>query len=650
MYGGLHSRYRPDIDGLRAIAILSVLLFHFDVAGVGGGFAGVDVFFVISGFLITRLIRDEVLETGAFSFSNFYLRRARRIFPALFFTLCLSFVAAFLCFAPQHLELFGGSLVHAALMVSNVYFWRESGYFDADAEFKPLLHTWSLSVEEQFYLVWPVLLVLLLRKAPRRSAPAALVLGIAASLALNLVFADGSAGLLSRLPPAVGSWFADGQATIFYLAPFRGYELALGALVVWLVRFQPKNKLALEPLVLAGLGMIGYAVFAFTKETPFPSYNALLPCGGAALVIYGGTARHSGRLLSNPLAVGVGLISYSLYLVHWPIVVFTKYLRSDTLTGGDQLLVGAASLCAALLMYRFVEKPFRLGRSPAPRWPPARFGLACALLTLALLLPAASAWLGGGWVWRFPKALVEQLNFKTGHYHDYVWQQFKAVEGRFAGNGKPKVLVVGNSQAADFVNVLAESGATGDVDLATIAMVCQAVFPLPDAVYRERYGKKADFCREQHAKVMASGLLAQAETVILVTTWADWSLDYLDSTVRFLKGKGVRRVGVVGGKLQTMDGIKFLARYGLRGNPEQVRTPRHEANARLNERISRAGADIFFVDLLDYFCDAAGCRRMTPDGHLIILDRNHFTPSGARLVGAAARGSAWLRGLAQPGR
>jgi peptidoglycan/LPS O-acetylase OafA/YrhL len=165
------SRYRADIDGLRAIAVLCVLFFHTGLPFFGGGFVGVDIFFVISGFLITRLIRDEFVEKGSFDFKNFYVRRGRRLFPGLFFTMLLCTAFSIWLFSPQHLARFGGELIHALLSLSNVFFWRESGYFDPAADYKPLLHTWSLSIEEQFYLIWPLFLVFILKRTLKWITP-----------------------------------------------------------------------------------------------------------------------------------------------------------------------------------------------------------------------------------------------------------------------------------------------------------------------------------------------------------------------------------------------------------------------------------------------------------------------------------------------
>ncbi|MGR8921649.1 MAG: acyltransferase family protein, partial [Gammaproteobacteria bacterium] len=285
---------------------------------------------------------------------------------------------------PQHLERFGGALVYAAGSLSNFYFWGESDYFGAAARFKPLLHTWSLSVEEQFYLVWPALLVFIVAKLPRRAA-FTLVLLIA------IVSASGSHWMLSR----------DATAA-FYLMPFRLFELAIGALLVWLGPWQPRERRWLDLVAAAGLGLIGYAVFAFDEGTPFPGLNALLPCIGAALVIAAGEAPHTGALLRNAAAVRLGLISYSLYLIHWPVLVFYQYYTYQDPGHLERLALVAVSIVAAELMYRGVERPLRYGRKDDAQWSPAAFGLGCALTALVLVVPAATAWARDGWAWRLP--------------------------------------------------------------------------------------------------------------------------------------------------------------------------------------------------------------------------------------------------------
>ncbi|HEY8269663.1 MAG TPA: acyltransferase, partial [Pseudobdellovibrionaceae bacterium] len=252
-------RYRPEIDGLRAIAVISVLFYHVGFETFRGGFVGVDIFFVISGFLITRLIRDEVNSSQAFSFSNFYLRRVRRLVPALLFTLGLSSVCAYVLLSPQHLQIFGGSLASAITSLSNFYFWRESGYFDAEVKFKPLLHTWSLCIEEQFYLFWPLLVTFLLLKKDKRYLLGTSIALFSISLLANLVITEK---------------FPDSASTIYYLAPFRVFEFMVGAVLVELVQFQTKKQWVHEVLIVLGLIMILFPALVFTEKTVFPSYNA----------------------------------------------------------------------------------------------------------------------------------------------------------------------------------------------------------------------------------------------------------------------------------------------------------------------------------------------------------------------------------------
>ncbi|WP_354053329.1 acyltransferase family protein [Bradyrhizobium sp. LB12.1] len=380
-------RYRPEIDGLRAVAVSSVVIFHTFPRALQGGFVGVDIFFVISGFLITRLIVSEIKATGRFSFSNFYLRRARRLGPALVFTCALSFVAAAALFSPQDLARFASSLIAAITSTSNIYLWLQSGYFDADSAVKPLLHTWSLSVEEQFYLAWPALLAFayhLTEKARTKPLGAKLIVAAAfvLSLAANVLFQSGIAS------PVLTANLKDGAATIFYLMPFRIFELAIGAALHWVIdRDIPERVRA--SLLVAGTIAVGYAMGAFNSKTIFPTYNGLVPCLGAAMMIVG-SAGSSGKLLRSRIMVFIGLISYSLYLVHWPLIVFWSYYRSNPLTSTDRAALIAVSLITAIAMYTYVEKPFRFRKASSGRFV---VGLATASIALILVAkPAETGW------------------------------------------------------------------------------------------------------------------------------------------------------------------------------------------------------------------------------------------------------------------
>lgn len=618
--------YRADIDGVRALAVISVILFHLDIQTFSGGFVGVDIFFVISGFLITRLIRDEYIETLSFSYSNFYIRRVRRLFPSLFFTFCVCLLFAYSLFAPQHLDRFFGSLLYATFSISNINFWMESGYFDTASEFKPLLHTWSLSVEEQFYFVWPLLIVTLLCKTPNRVLAILSLIGIT-SLALNFVYAYD-------------------RPSIFYLMHFRIFEFAIGAGLVWGVQHQPKNKIISELLVVLGLGLIAYSIFVYTKDTIFPSYNALLPCIGTALLIYSGTAKYSGRLFNNPIAVYTGLISYSLYLIHWPVIVFVKYWRINPLNSTDKILIFVFSIVAAAFMYKFVEQPFRHNSRKVYAGNKV-FITVCVSLCILLVIVSTNIWTNDEWRKHYPKTLVDQINFDLNHFRNYPWQRHHGVNKIFSNNEKAKVLVIGDSQAGDFINVLSESNISEHLSLLSIpiAVECQPVFPIPESAYGNILSNKVDVCRQIRRNILSNGLLQEADTVVLASSWSDWGIEFIDSTVQYLKSKGVSQVAIVGAKNQTMDGVKFNAKYAFHKSIHNIRTPVNKIAIERNIKIKKCKSDFLFINLLDYFCTDNQCQRVTNQGHIIIYDTSHLSPEGAKYIAARASSSIWLSSL-----
>lgn len=334
-------KYRAEIDGLRAVAILPVVFFHAGFSQFGGGYVGVDVFFVISGFLITRILTDE-LDSGRFSIARFYERRARRILPALFVVVALCVPAAWAWLPPSEMKRFADSLVSVALFSSNFVFWQQSGYFDTAAELKPLLHTWSLAVEEQYYIAFPAFLMLAYRIGKRVILPALIVLFVL-SLCLAEVF-------VHQKPSAA-----------FFLLPTRGWELLLGALCTLRVRHgnAPWTPAA-NVLSAIGLGMIGVAVFTFDRATPTPSFHTVLPTLGAALVLlYGRAGTTVGSILGIRPIVGIGLISYSVYLWHQPILVFLRYATPGPVDLQARWLAILAALVLGYLSWRYVETPFR---------------------------------------------------------------------------------------------------------------------------------------------------------------------------------------------------------------------------------------------------------------------------------------------------
>jgi len=337
--------YRPDIDGLRALAVLSVIFFHFDYSFVSGGFVGVDIFFVISGYLITRNIQSDI-NAGSFSISSFWIKRARRILPAsLFMMLVVLIVFAFIYPTSFYKDIAASALAQS-FFSSNILFWKQSGYFSTAAELKPLLHTWSLSIEEQFYLLLPWFLIISFKYTRKYTV---LLLGAAClvSLFLSIYFAKSS------------------PIPAFYLLPSRAWELGMGSMLALLTMHgQVVSKSIRELAAIAGLVLLVGSILLFDSNTPFPSYHALAPVVGTTLLIW---AHHSGpstisKCLEFPLVVRIGLISYSLYLWHWPVIVFSKWYFVDESETLIRLTALFATLVLSLLSYKYVETPVRRRR------------------------------------------------------------------------------------------------------------------------------------------------------------------------------------------------------------------------------------------------------------------------------------------------
>lgn len=336
------NRYRPEIDGLRAVAILPVVLFHARIPGFSGGFVGVDVFFVISGFLITSLIVSD-LEQQRFSLVGFWERRARRILPALLTVAGFTLVTGWFLLLPADFARLGQSILAQSVFGSNVFFWQQSGYFGPLADELPLLHTWSLAVEEQFYLLFPVSMVVISRFAFRFRGLLVLTFGVA-SLAISIWAVEQTPG------------------AAFYLLPSRAWELAVGAWLALQKGHLRASDVIRQVVSFLGIGLIAFSVVVIDPATPFPGIWALPPVLGTAAVIWADGARLTfvGRLLAARPLVFVGLISYSLYLWHWPLFVFARYINSTPiLSSGWNLAVISFSFALAYMSWRLVETPFR---------------------------------------------------------------------------------------------------------------------------------------------------------------------------------------------------------------------------------------------------------------------------------------------------
>lgn len=429
--------YQAEIDGLRALAVLAVMLFHADL-GVSGGFVGVDVFFVISGFLITRLIVEEV-RAGCFSLADFWARRVRRVIPALALLLTATALPAFVLLSPDELKHFSLSAFASAALSANIFFWRSGGYFGLDEY--PLLHLWTLGIEEQFYLLFPIASLLVLRY---RSG--LFVFLLTAAFLVSLVASE-----------LIVQWKSPAS---FYLLPTRGWELLLGALVANFVHGSDATETGRtgDAVAGSGLALILWSMLAFDEGTKFPGLWALLPTVGAALVIVG--CQRGGlvqRLLAAAPLVGIGLISYSAYLWHQPMLAFARIAARRDLTAGEATIALLLSLVLGYLSWRFVEMPMRRRRLP-PGKALALFVGVVGVTGAAALLVVAQA----GFPDRFAPSALRYADVFPQYVERYA-KRFSACSPQAAPalaactlgrSGPQTIALVGDSHAGAFAPAL----------------------------------------------------------------------------------------------------------------------------------------------------------------------------------------------------
>jgi len=553
--------YRSDIDGLRAVAVLLVITFHIDLPGVAGGFVGVDVFFVISGFLITSIIKADI-QNGSFSFLRFYDRRIRRIFPALIAVYLFCVLVSLVLLVPSDMRHFGLSLMASAAFVSNFLFAFEASYFDVSSIDKPLLHTWSLSVEEQFYILWPLILVAASRFCSARGLFWLMVAGISGSLA----FAEWQLG--SDRPAA------------FYLMPARAWELGLGALLAFKQYDLKRAPRVHDLLSLVGLALILWSALTLTNFSRFPGLNAAPACLGTALLIVSGGGKQgiANRLLSLRPVVFVGLISYSLYLWHWPLIVFLHYYLNRELHHFEAAAAVVASFFVAVLSYRFIEAPFRRpAGQPHDAEAPAyrrrgegtlKMGLVAAMVCVLL----GAGMLPDGWAWRLPEAAAAMdatsAKFNPFRKDCHGISRISAdadncTIGQLRSDGGYDVLVVGDSHANHFVpgfdNLLREHGLSGR------QLTTSSCPPLYDMRIFRRPGGQT--CEDFMPAVRR--FLDAHEEVQLVVLAARWAI-YSETT--WLKHEPFSRIFLVDGeeKVFTQENSRRVMKTTLKETVEEI--------------------------------------------------------------------------------
>lgn len=613
--------YRRDIDGLRAVAVLSVILFHAGFGFVRGGYVGVDLFFVISGYLITTVIVSERME-GRFSLVNFYERRARRILPALFAVIWICLPLAWVTMVPFQLKDFAKSVLAVCLFSSNFLFWRESGYFQAATELKPLLHTWSLAIEEQFYLLLPLAILATWRYGRRM-----LVFWVSLTLVLSL---------------ALAQWAAHKGIVVanFYLMPTRAWELLLGSLAaIYVIGSSKKpSHLACELASALGAILIVYSIGWFDQATPFPSVMALIPTSGAVLVILFAQGRTTvGRLLSSRPLVGIGLISYSAYLWHQPLFAFARLVLPNT-ANLREVLTGLAlgSIFLGWLTWYFIERPFRRPEIYSRRQIFVWSGL-CSAILAAWTVPVI---LTDGVISRFPAQDHYLLSVNPTELGRYTERRSKQLEGKLLNAHLPgaRIAIIGDSYAQDFINMIAESGALPTAQISTIPIAARCPKYIGMADVAQLYRQSGEFYDATYCEGVGNirksiDLARSANVIVLAALWRPWEAEYISETIAAFNLRDDQRLIVVGRKdFGNISPLHYLGKTDR--ERAWIENDISSGISAVNDILRRNLPKTTFLDLQNALCQSRDrCRIFTEHGELISFDGEHFTPEGARYAG-----------------
>ena len=608
--------YRPEIDGLRAVAVLPVILFHAGLLIFEGGFVGVDVFFVISGFLITNIILKE-LDRNEFSLISFYERRARRILPALTTVMIACIPFTLIWFMPGDMKNFSESLVSSSLFFSNILFWRESGYFEMSSELKPLIHTWSLAIEEQFYILFPLLLITLWKF---REKTLFFVILLCFFLSFFLAY-----------------WGAYNYPTAsFWLLPTRGWELLLGVLIsIYLFRnnFEPPKKIS-QFLSVFGFSLIIFSILLFDKNTPSPGVFHLAPTLGAGLIILfalPGTLLN--KFLSSKSLVGVGLISYSLYLIHQPIFALTKY-RFQTETIELYIIpILAVIFFLAFFNWKFIEKPFR-NRSIFSRNQVFKYSFISIFLISTFGIFGT---ITNGFEQRFNEYERKVLMQYTDP-GKYVNSRFHNFDINFDDSNETRnVLIIGDSFAEDLINAVFESEINNYISISTkkIQAHCGNLF-IKKSLSEYILPQKIKSCEDNFNDSIFLSRLKDANEIWLAASWKEWALPMIPESIENYK------------KLSPNANIKVFGRknFGRRNANEFINSlnlgtkallstkPLEEDHITINELMKEMINEEEFIDVSWLICNSrTECSNATLDGLPISYDGAHLTQAGAKYFG-----------------
>jgi peptidoglycan/LPS O-acetylase OafA/YrhL len=646
------NNYYKHIDGLRALAVSSVFLCHLDFPLFSGGFVGVDVFFVISGFLITNIIIQQLESTSGFSFLNFYARRIKRIFPALFFTLFCSFIAGILLLNPASFKLLGNSLACAALSLSNLFFKNQAGYFDIFSQSNPLLHTWSLGVEEQFYMFFPLILFFW-HKLFKRTWVIILILFIL-SFILNLYYQNSE---------PVG---------LYYLVHYRAFEFCMGAFIVFLMRYELHSYVK-EILCFLGMILIINALFTYNSNTLFPSYNALMPCIGAALILYSGNALYTGSILRCLPVRQIGLMSYSLYLIHWPLIIFFKTYHQNcgssfNLNFNEKMALLGLALLGSFFMYSFIEQPFRK-KGSLPLKPIIQgLSFACLISFLGVFISQSD-----GWLWRVnaPNELLKMDDLTQYHLTHWGGAGFS---GGFIHKGKTnyaQIVMMGDSHTGMLdegmvqkiarpleLTVFTVSGGGAGAYASSLLLPGLTRLDKNQKIFDDSAGqgykealKKVHATKEQSILILSAAWSMQLHTAAYLKNHRPLHIDpssmssyrdykpFLNALDKLLKGLGRKKLIIIGdvpgsqyNPINCLGVLKWFKQSDC-----SLRDDEHLNQGALNiNKILALYAskrrNVYFLNPYEVFCKRDYCNSVDPRGDPYYSDGSHLSKIGSKFL------------------
>lgn len=617
-------KYRAEIDGLRALAVVPVILFHAGFKVFSGGYIGVDIFFVISGYLITTILLVE-RTNGTFSIVQFYERRARRILPALFFVMLACLPFAWLWLLPEDMKSFSQSLIAVPAFVSNFLFWKTSGYFDIAAELKPLLHTWSLAVEEQYYLLFPPLLMFAWRFGRRVVLTLMLLLFVCSLL--------------------LAQWASVAQPdAAYYLLLTRGWEMMVGSLVAFFI--SRSGALIAGPKIrqvgsFAGLALIFYSIFAFDSQTPFPGVYALAPTLGAALVIfYADAATFTGRLLGSRWLVGVGLVSYSAYLWHQPLLVFARHRSFEGVSINTTVVVLLLTALLAYCSWKYVETPFR-SRDRFSRKQIFSLG---ALFTIIFMAIGAAGHMTKGFAERFVFVSAYEGDIGQADFYKYLDGRYYLCKPKsIADDPENKVTfrclqskaeadidiaLIGDSHAEHLFLGIAES-----LNSKNVLIHAKPSYPSIDSpAFKEIFRYVLD-TPSINSVIISAHWISKIDHVPKNTTLEQELGKTIDALLRV--NKRVYLFGDVPLFPFPPERCKYMAESlgrSVCSVPKDHILEKEKGYRYALEAVARQRPSLQYLEPRDQFCDMDRCS-MVKGGVLMYRDNNHLNIPGSRFIG-----------------